>query len=971
MRKLFLQIIPFLIFCLFFVRSYSQATFQSIAAGPWNAASTWTIISGSDADGIPDGNDDAIILSGHNITTSSSPQSNINNLTIDAGGTLTMGSGNSLGVNRLLTNNGTFAGTGNMGLRRTDGGIIITGTGTWTNTGNIWFNNTTATTQIIDANVVMVKTAGSLFLNNGSGSNNNEWVTNNGSITLNNGTINLQSPSNSGQWTQGAGSTLSINSLPMNGSGAIFETSALTNTVIYTGGNYAIKQPSLSQYYNLTIAAGSKTFAFNLTVNDLTANAGAVLNRTASQNITISGNWTANGNILTVQGGGTVTFNGTNPQSIGGAASLQWFPSLTIASTSTVTLLRSAQLNNLLTVSSGTFDLGSFTCNRGAAGGTLTVSNGATLKIGGTNTFPANYTTNTLGVSSTVEYNGSGAQTVGAQTYGNLTINNASGVSSSGAVTIAGATTALTSGTYTTNSSLTFNGTAAQTIAGSGSITCSSTGTITMSNAAGVTTSSAMTISGTITVSAGTFTTGATTITLTSTAGNTGRIGNSAGSISGSDWRAQRFIPASTVNWDDISTPISGNTLSDWDNELYMSIASGCPDGTAGGWYSVYQFAAATQSFVPITTCSPALSTAGGYEIWLGTTISTLSATTMDSRGTPNVGDQAASLASGSGNWSLIGNPYASGIDWALVFADASGLSNFFQIFDESINDYAVYDPSGGSTGQLASSGGIMSSTQGFWVQNSGASPSLTFKESHKSATNRPLVREANSLPHNMLKMRLYSHTMKNAGESVIKINDDGMESFNLSTDVSFMRSRDTLTPSLTPVTTDGIKTRIKTIPQKSSLSIPLAVQVYIPGNYFIDFNGINTVFKYNCISLEDKETGATIPLTSEKTYSFSQPDISKERTFILHLKNSCNEQTPFANTVRVYAVQEGVALNFNFEELTSAKISVYNVLGENIVNQNVRTEKEVITIPLSGASQIYFVKVTTLSGTTTYKVFH
>src|SRR5687768_1050514 len=44
-------------------------------------------------------------------------------------------------------------------------------------------------------------------------------------------------------------------------------------------------------------------------------------------------------------------------------------------------------------VTSGTLDLGAYTANRATtiAGGTFSVSNAATLKIGGTNTFPANY----------------------------------------------------------------------------------------------------------------------------------------------------------------------------------------------------------------------------------------------------------------------------------------------------------------------------------------------------------------------------------------------------------------------------------------------------------------------------------------------------------------------------------------------------------------------------------------------------
>ena len=74
-----------------------------------------------------------------------------------------------------------------------------------------------------------------------------------------------------------------------------------------------------------------------------------------------------------------------------------------------------------LSITAGVFDLGSYTCNRSAAGGTLAVSDGATLKIGGTNTLPSNYGTYTIGATSKIDYHGTN-QVVTASTYGNLVL---------------------------------------------------------------------------------------------------------------------------------------------------------------------------------------------------------------------------------------------------------------------------------------------------------------------------------------------------------------------------------------------------------------------------------------------------------------------------------------------------------------------------------------------------------------------
>src|SRR5678816_2394746 len=78
-------------------------------------------------------------------------------------------------------------------------------------------------------------------------------------------------------------------------------------------------------------------------------------------------------------------------------------------------------------------------CIRDRSGtGTLTLASTGTLQVGGANNFPSGFTTNTLNSGSTVEYNGSVAQTVATQSYSNLKINNASGASLAAATTATG-----------------------------------------------------------------------------------------------------------------------------------------------------------------------------------------------------------------------------------------------------------------------------------------------------------------------------------------------------------------------------------------------------------------------------------------------------------------------------------------------------------------------------------------------------
>jgi hypothetical protein len=237
------------------------------------------------------------------------------------------------------------------------------------------------------------------------------------SVTCNNLTIN-------------AGATLVTTAAgTLNIAGTLTNTGTMTNngTTNFNGTNGQQTFSGVSTFYNLSINNTSGLRLSNaVTVNNnLLISAGTL---TANNfNLSVKGNWTNNASTAGfIAGTATVTFNGSSAQVIGGSFSTS-FHHLTIASnTSTVSLGASQSIGGNLTVSTGTFDLLTYTVNRSALGGLLTVSNNAVLRIGGTNTYPSNYAASTLTVASTVEYAGTN-QTVSSQVYGNLTLSSSGG----------------------------------------------------------------------------------------------------------------------------------------------------------------------------------------------------------------------------------------------------------------------------------------------------------------------------------------------------------------------------------------------------------------------------------------------------------------------------------------------------------------------------------------------------------------
>jgi hypothetical protein len=102
-------------------------------------------------------------------------------------------------------------------------------------------------------------------------------------------------------------------------------------------------------------------------------------------------------------------------------------------------------------------------------------------------------------------------------------------------------------------------------------------------------------------------------------------------------------------------------------------------------------------------------------------------AVTLSVNGTAN--NSSATVGSiGSGNWALIGNPYVATIDWDDV--SKTNLATSAYVYDDANSRYNAWN---GSAGNL--SNGLIAAYQGFWVQASGGTGSVTIETADKSTT--------------------------------------------------------------------------------------------------------------------------------------------------------------------------------------------------------------------------------------------
>jgi glycosidase len=496
--------------CVFLAPQCAASTnrFRSTANGLWTDETTWQVspdgISWAAASCWPTANNDTIqIQSGHTVTVGSNfsvDQLTINGqVTIDSGSTLTIANGAdatdatvSAGAN--LTVNGTLNNTAATIVANGGTATIFTVNGTVINSGTI------------------TTTAATAAYNNGSTYQHN-FTTTGGTIPTaswnSNSTVLVSGYTTYGGTPGGYGQAFgNFTWYCPSQSGAVNFSGNLTKV----NGNFSVLSTGSGGELRLT---GNTAFTMNI-VGDLTISAGLFISSNGTANpiinvggnvvlgggtlnaggagsgvatYNVAGNWLNNGGTFTPRTG-TVTFNGSSAQTIGGSAATT-FNNLTLNNANGATLGANATVSGTLTLTSGALGVGT---------NTLTLSNTVTC---GSNVINSSAT-------GTVSYaRTSAGQTVCAGTYGNLTFNSVSKtLPSSGTVGIAGTfTTGSTAGTVT-GSTVAFNGTGAQTIP------AYTFNNLTLNNASGATLGGTVTVGGALSLTSGTLGVGTNTLNL-------------------------------------------------------------------------------------------------------------------------------------------------------------------------------------------------------------------------------------------------------------------------------------------------------------------------------------------------------------------------------------------------------------------------------------------------------------------------
>ncbi|MFZ2905793.1 MAG: T9SS type A sorting domain-containing protein, partial [Cyclobacteriaceae bacterium] len=729
---------------------------------------------------------------------------------------------------------------------------------------------------------------------------------------------------------------------------------------------------------SITSATGVKTFVGLVTINN-----GATWTNT-NEGVTFRGGITNNGTFTS--GTGVQLFN-TSSQTLTGTFTIT---NLTVNGAAVV-----LTNTNTLTVGNALSGTGRITQGAGATlniGGTSGIANMTASASGNT----VNYT----GAAQTVHNNayenlglsGSGVKTLQSGTIliaGDLTLSGSASATGVTNLTIGndiniGSGTTFTSGAFdhiiggnwindgTFNHSsrrITFSGTTTQSIQGTSVTTFydlriaegPANPDVQLNSTAGVNLVGEMTFDDDATFDAdgpgGTM-----VFTVISTSGGDGRIGILGGTadVTG-NVTVQRYMDAEGKIYRYISTPVDNPTAQDLQGEIPITGpftgssfppqtgCTGCAPctGCVLNNTSMYQYdetivdPSVNNRYIPFPssggTNSETMIPGRGYAVYVRNDVSP---TTWNLRAPLNKGevDLNPSITGANDGFNLVGNPYASPIDWEAGAWTRSGIDATIYIWDNSISNYASYTLGGAST-----NGGsrYIATGQAFWVDASG-SPDLRAQEGIKadqaSVLQATFFRTAKPVDH--LRLKLVSD--KSSDEVLVRLNHEGATAdYDLRMDAHEFPS-DTVI-SLYSVTADKKRLAVNTfgIQSEKSTEIKLGIAGVKQGSYTINFQEFENFSAQTNVYLLDRFTNTLEEiLPDKKQYSFavtSDPASFGDKRFVVYLTRDGKKPVMtevFESTITVYPNPTSDIISVRVKSTEDVSAELINTLGVPVMNR-------------------------------------
>ncbi|MGN6637298.1 MAG: T9SS type A sorting domain-containing protein, partial [Mucilaginibacter sp.] len=229
--------------------------------------------------------------------------------------------------------------------------------------------------------------------------------------------------------------------------------------------------------------------------------------------------------------------------------------------------------------------------------------------------------------------------------------------------------------------------------------------------------------------------------------------------------------------------------------------------------------------------------------------------------------------------YNLVGNPYASSINWDLFNTTTStsgiygsNIRNIIYVLDPVSKNFGVYIAGSGGVGTHNTSS-ILPSGQGFFVIATNSSAQLVFNESAKVNTqvtgnNLLMGIPVNYASNQYLRLQVAADSV-NTDDIIIHFNSSATTAYNANIDAPYKQGFGTV--SLASMSSDHVALAINTVPLPTkSETISLNVNATVSGSYKLNIKDIAAVPDVYGLSLIDKYAHDTVDMRKTAVYSFT-----------------------------------------------------------------------------------------------------
>lgn len=499
-------------------------------------------------------------------------------------------------------------------------------------------------------------------------------------------------------------------------------------------------------------------------------------------------------------------------------------------------------------------------------------------------------------------------------------------------------------------------------------------------------------VTGTLTISNGTLVTNDKLILVSNAAGTAVVAPIPLGSNINGITTVERYIPARrayrflcpavstttsiNANWQEGATSSTHNPNPGFGTHITgIGGATNGFDVTASNNASMYTFNNTSGAWEPVTNTNTNVFTAGTpYRIMvrgdrttdLTTNTPALTPTTLRAKGTLITGDHSPTLNPASNGYSFIGNPYNAPIDIKTVLDDATTTNmdvSKVYYWDPTLNargGYVTRDLTLNTNDVNSSFNQYLQTGQAVFLKkdNTPNVPTLTIKESHKSIGNAAagVFKSTTSNPFGMLRVNLkatVNNQWKTIEGSLALFNDayswgvsteDANKFSNLDEEVSFVQDNTSLAIAMqsNPTITDELPLKLKNT-RYTNYQWQFEVT---------DYDGLTPyLFDTHNTTYTQIDNNTIIPFTVN----------GQEQTrFKIVFQNTTLNTPEFNTQIVVYPNPGKENTGFYVQGITEAKITVYNIIAQNIPIQTINNGTTIEVKPCVSLSKgVYFVNIT------------